>query len=391
MSAPEPILLLSTADWDNPFWTNKQHVARELARRGHTVIYVESLGLRRPTAGRRDLARLWRRFLRGLRHARRVEDRIWVCAPLVLPLHGWPAVAALNRALLRGSLAAAQRRAQVRPRLLWTYSPLTLQALDVEGFDFILYHAVDDIAAQPGMPAEVIAAAEQALAQRADMVFTTSPALQQRHAVSNLHTRFLPNVADYAHFAGAQTLAPTADLHALARPRIGFVGAVSAYKLDIPLLIAVARLRPGYSFVLIGQVGEGDPATDVAALTSEPNLHLLGPRPYAELPACLAGFDVALLPCPITPYTRAMFPMKFFEYLAAGLPVVSTRLPALEAYATLFHVADDAPAFAAAIDAALAGEGASREARQATAKAQTWEIRTAAMLEAVDARRTARQ
>ena len=385
---PEPILLLSTADWDNPFWTNKQHVARELAGRGHTVIYVDSLGLRRPSVGGHDLRRLWRRLRRGLRPARRAEPTLWVCSPLVLPVHGWPGVAAVNRLLLRFAVEAACRRAGVRPKIVWTYSPLTTHLLPPGPDTFVVYHAVDDIAAQPGMPQRLIGAAERDLVQRADLVFATSPLLTERHAAINPRTVFLPNVVDYDHFAGSAMQPPAADLAALPSPRIGFVGAIAAYKIDLNLLAAVARLRPSYSFVLVGQVGEGDPTTDVCALAAERNVHFVGPRPYAELPACLAAFDVALLPCPLTPYTAAMFPMKFFEYLAAGLPVVSTPLPALAHHAALMHVADGPQAFAQAIDDALAGKGATREERQAAARANTWALRTDAMLAAIAARRS---
>ena len=389
MTPPEPILLISTADWDNPFWTNKQHVACELARRGHVVIYVESLGLRRPSAKRRDLARLWRRLMRGLRPARHVEPRLWVCSPLVLPLHGWPGLDRLNRALLRLTLSAACRRADIKPKLLWSYSPLTTVLFQPAEDTFVVYHAVDDIAAQPAMPKVRIEAAERDLVRRADLVFATAPLLAERHGALNPHTTYWPNVVDHDHFAVA--VAPAADLAALPGPRIGFVGAVAGYKLDIRLLAAVARLRPGYSFILVGQVGEGDPATDVSSLLAEPNIHLVGPRPYTNLPACLAAFDAALLPCPITPYTRAMFPMKLFEYLAAGLPVVSTPLPAIAAFASLLQIAEGADAFAHAIDSALADEGATREERQAAARDHTWVTRTDAMLAAIAARRFTRQ
>jgi glycosyltransferase involved in cell wall biosynthesis len=83
------------------------------------------------------------------------------------------------------------------------------------------------------------------------------------------------------------------------------------------------------------------------------NIHLMGPRDYAVLPDYLRGFDLALLPCPINDYTRSMFPMKFFEYLAAGVPVVSTNLPALQDYGNLAKICVGQSAFLAAVDALL--------------------------------------
>jgi glycosyltransferase involved in cell wall biosynthesis len=105
--------------------------------------------------------------------------------------------------------------------------------------------------------------------------------------------------------------------------------------------------------VLIGRVGEGDPEPLLDVLEVCTNIHLLGPRSYRELPDYLRGFDLALLPCPINAYTCSMFPMKFFEYVAAGLPVVSTDLPALREYSHLAHLCPDRASFLASIDALL--------------------------------------
>ena len=386
--AARDILLLSTADWDHPYWTNKQHVAVELARSGHRVLYVDSLGLRPPSLGRRDGRRLARRLWTGLRPPRQVRPGLWVWSPLALP---WPTSALArrwNRAALRTGLALATRWAGLSPKTLWTYSPLSAEVLDLQGFGRVVYHAVDDIAAQPAMPAALIRRAEGELVRRADVVFATSPSLQARHAAAGARRSiFLPNVADPDHFGAALTpgAPPPPDLATLPEPRIAFVGAVSGYKLDFALLRAVAKARPGYSFVLIGPLGEGDARSDPSPLRGVPNLHLLGPRSYAALPAYLAGCQAAMLPAATNAYTEAMFPMKFFEYLGAGLPVVTTPLPALADYAELALVAaPDPPAFAAALDFALAGAGPPLSARLAAARRHTYAGRTREMLEVVD-------
>ncbi len=382
------ILLISTADWDNPFWTNKQHVAVELTRQGRRVLYVESQGLRRPTLDRADLKRIARRLCRAFSPPRQVRPGLWVWSPVTLPWQGVAAVRGLNRLALRLGTAAACRRAGLAPRVVWTYSPLTSRLYDLRRFSRVIYHAVDDVAAQPGMPAEAIRSAEGELVRRADLVFATSPALQATHAAAGAKCcLFMPNVADADHFGAA--LAPgvvvPADLAALPEPRIGFVGAISGYKLAFALLRAVAQARPDYSFVMIGQVGEGDPWTDVTALRGLPNLHLLGPRSYRALPSYLAGLQVAMLPSAANAYTEAMFPMKLFEYLAAGRPVVATPLPALASFAELILTAPpQANAFAAALDLALAGGGPPLAVRLQAARARTYVGRTREMLAHLD-------
>ena len=377
------VVLLSTADWDNPFWTNKQHVAVELARRGFRVLYVESLGLRRPTLGSRDLRRVLRRLRRALRPPRRVRDNLWVWSPLAWPAHQRPLVRKLNRWLVRGGLAIWLRWLRLRPDLLWTYNPMSTEVLELSRFRTVVYHCVDDIKAAPGMPTDLIERVEVQLVRRADVVFATAPKLAEDRRGHNRNTVYLSNVADYAHFAKARdphTRVPD-DLAGIREPRIGFVGAISGYKLDFALLRQLALAHPDWSVVLIGEIGEGDPATNVSALSGLPNLHLLGPKPYAALPEYLKGFRVGLLPNVLNDYTASMFPMKFFEYLAAGLPVVSVDLPALREHADVASLAETPCAFIEAVEAALEGDVASLERRLARAQAHTYAARTEVMLE----------
>ena len=388
MSERADVVMLSTADWDNPFWTNKQHVAVELARRGHRVLYVDSLGLRRPSASAQDLGRIGRRLARGLRPPRRVGERLWVWSPLAIPLQQRALVRNLNRASLAAGLAIWTRRLGLRRDLLWTYNPMTTRLFPTRGFGTLVYHCVDEIDAQRGMPAREIRAAERELLAAADCCFVTAEQLldTRRPHCTNIH--YLPNVADFEHFArarAADTAIPS-DLAHLPSPRIGFVGAISDRKIDMALLRRLAEAHPEWSVVLIGKVGEGDPWADVAALRGLANVHLLGPRPYSALPAYLKGFAAALLPSALNDYTRGMFPMKFFEYLAAGCPVVSTALPALRAYAHVASLAASHEEFVAAVEAALRGAGPALGARLAVAREHTYERRTARMLELLEAR-----
>lgn len=382
------IVLLSTADWDNPFWTNKQHVAVELARRGHRVLYIDSLGLRRPSASSQDFSRIVRRLLRALRAPRPVRERLWVWSPLVIPLQGYALVRRLNRWLLAAGLRLWSGRLGMRRDLLWTYNPMTTRLFPIGGFTTMVYHCVDEIQAQPGMPALAIGQAEAELLAAAHYCFVTAEHLLETRRRLNANTYYFPNVADFDHFAKARdplTAIPQ-DLARLPRPRIGFVGAVSGYKLDLPLLRRLAESHAEWSIVVIGKVGEGDPWTDLETLRGLPNLHLLGPRPYAALPAYLKGFDIAILPSAINAYTRGMFPMKFFEYLAAGCPIVSTALPALGGYAQVAFLAETHAEFLAAVERSLDGGGAPLAVRLDVARKHTYERRTARMLQLLEAR-----
>lgn len=382
---PRDVILISTADWDHPFWTNKQHVACQLAAAGFRVLYVESLGLRRPSAQGRDVARIFKRLRRGLARPRQVRDNLWVMAPLVVPLHSLPTVRRLNDALLTRMLRSAGRRLGFQRPLLWTYNPLAADLAPRLGAEFLVYHCVDDLSAVPQAPSAAIAEAEAALAGSADLILTTSPSLQRRFgALRPEATYFLPNVADYGHFSRAQQPGDEpADLAPIPHPRIGFIGALSDYKVDFELIAAAARRRPEWQWVLIGQVGEGQPGTRISGLDA-PNIHLLGPKSYAELPDYLRGFDAATIPARRNNYTDAMFPMKFFEYLAAGRPVIATRISALAEFSTACELVDTPDEFAAALDRVRSGCEAVRARGQALAQRYTWEWRIREMLELVE-------
>ena len=378
------VVVLATADWDHPLWTNKQHVAVSLVEEGHRVLYLESLGLRSAQASARDLSRILKRLRRGFRGPRRVRPGIWVWSPLVLPGGSTGMALLFNRISLSLGLRIALLNLRFRRPWLWTYNPLTTTLLSLRPFSRRIYHAVDAVQKQPCMPSSRIEHAERHLCGLMDQVFVTSPQLERQLKPWSRRIRFDPNVADQAHFAQAITLPPEAlpeDLAVIPGPRIGFIGAVSSYKLDFALVAAVARAHPHWQFVFVGPTGEGEPQTDTTLLRQEANIHLLGARPYDQLPAYCSGFNCGWLPLRLTPYTQAMFPMKFFEYLAAGLPVVATAIDALGQFTDASLLCAPEPeAFATALERALAGCGPDLTIRLALAAQHTYTARTRRML-----------
>ena len=381
------IVLLSTADWDHPLWTNKQHVACSLAAEGERVLYVESLGLRSVQAKSQDFRRILRRLLLGLRFVRKVRPGVWVLSPLVLPGGSHGVALCLNRLMLRCSVALACWVLRFRSPWLWTYNPLTLLYLQLKGFALSIYHAVDAVQEQPCMPKKLIESEEARLCRSVDQVFTTSPYLAERLARHTDRICYEPNVADRDHFSVAieQRQDPgfvdPPELNGIPEPKIGFVGAISSYKLDFALIRSVALRHPEWHFIFIGPQSEGEPSTDLSQLCGLGNVYWLGPKPYSQLPRFLAGFQCAWLPLQCNAYTRAMFPMKFFEYLFAGLPVVSTRIHALRAFEAICSLCPPDPLeFSHQIQQVLAGEGPTLEQRLSGIEGYTYASRTHRML-----------
>lgn len=235
--------------------------------------------------------------------------------------------------------------------ILWFYSPMMYAfARHVEA-SAVVYDCMDELANFRFAPPR-LAALEAELLQRADVVFTGGASLfaAKRDQHDNIHA--FPSSVDVAHFSRARSgLAPAADLAGMTGPLLGFYGVIDE-RIDLGLLEQVARARPDWSLVMVGplaKIGEAD-------LPQVPNLHFIGARNYADLPAYLAGWDVALMPFAINDATRFISPTKTPEYLAAGVPVVSTPIADVVAEygaldgVTIAATADD---FIAACAAAL--------------------------------------
>jgi glycosyltransferase involved in cell wall biosynthesis len=391
---PEParlhgrdIVCVGFADWDTELWTNQHHLMSRLAR-DNRVLFVESLGLRRPQLAGRDIKRIARRLRRGLAPPRQT-DGLHVLSPLVLPFHGNRIVRELNRRLLPMLVRRATRRLHFERPILWAYVPQAEALLDVLDPSLVVYHCVDDIAAQERIDSESFRAAETRFATRADLVLASAPALAERLRTISSNVLDAPNVADTELFSKALIPNPSAPpdpgMAALSTPRIVFTGAIVAMKLDLPLLAELASLRREWSFALVGPIGPGEPHADISAITGEPNIHLLGPRTYTELPDVLRAADAGLIPYASNTLTESIFPMKVYEYLAAGLPVVATPLPALADVAEV-ATAPDAQGLAELLDEALTADSPGRRAERSRAAAShSWDRRLEEIATAVNA------
>lgn len=345
-------ILFSTADWDAPYWTNKQHTAKNLALKGITVLYIESIGLRRPniTSGV-DIARIFRRLLRSFQGVHKADESIFILSPLIIPFkHHWFLVRWLNNFLLRYAIGVFIKRIQKanggRRPIFWSYHPYALDAIPRGRNWPIIYHCVDDLSSVPGIDGKAFNIAEQNFLKNVDLVFTTSNALYEKCKVFNNNVYNFPNVVDFEHFSQATESSNfPLKLESIPHPRIVYVGVLSDFKVDFELIYQVVKLSPQWQFILIGEEREGQSNSLVKKLRLEPNVHFVGYVKYADLPKYLSGMDVAILPTLINSYTKSMFPMKYYEYISAGLPVVSTPLDFVEEYFSEVMIGHNAETF----------------------------------------------
>ncbi len=350
-------VLFSTADWLAPYWTNKQHIAKGLAERGHRVLYIESPGIRPPRGNARDIKRLIARLGRGFSPPTERGGNLWVYSPLTVPLgHRFAIVRTLNGWLLRWAVQNWCSQYSMGDIVVWTYHPYISGIIEAIPAAALVYHCVDDLAAIPGVDATIFRIMEDNLLARADLVFTTSPYLQDHCArIAGPRAIYERNVADIEHFAEArQSGAIPDDLGRINGPKLCYIGVLSDYKLDLDFIEKCIQLSPDWNWIFIGEEPERQSNPIIARLAERSNVHFLGYKTYDVLPDYLRGIDVALLPNLTSGYMSGVFPMKLYEYLAAGKPVVATRMAALSALAEQISIIDTPQEMVEAVTTILA-------------------------------------
>ncbi|MCU0758303.1 MAG: FAD-dependent oxidoreductase [Steroidobacteraceae bacterium] len=241
----------------------------------------------------------------------------------------------------------------------WFYTPMALPLLDVLRPERVVYDCMDELSAFLGAPRELVQR-ERALLQRADMVFTGGISLYRSKRELHPGVHCFPSSVDAAHFARARDGEPDAAVRALPGPRLGYFGVIDE-RVDLGLVAALADAHPEWSILMVG------PVVKIAedSLPRRPNIHYLGQRPYEQLPALVAGWDVCLLPFAMNDATRYISPTKTLEYMAAGRPIVGTPVPdVVESHGDIVRIASTPAGFVSACEAALAETPRERERRE---------------------------
>ena len=354
--------------------TSKHHVMHLLAER-NTVLWVNYHASRAPSATASDLQHALRKLghvAGGLIHPR---ENLFVLTPLVLPLPGRTWAKALNLRLLVWQVRRALSRVRNGPVQVWSFAPDISYLLDHFDAEKVVYYCVDDFASFSGYDAEQVRRDEADLCRRADLVVTTSKALQDAKAPLNPNTILVPHGVDYAHFSRAvkEDLPVPEDMKTIPHPILGFFGLIRDW-VDLDLLTEVCRLRPDWHIVLLG-----DSTVDLGPYRGIPNMHFLGRRPYEQLPAYCKAFDVGLIPFKINELTRSVNPIKLREYLAAGLPVISTPLPEASRGVGAITIIEDAPGAVSAIETLLPKAPERRRTTSEAVQGEGWATRLMAI------------
>lgn len=366
-------VLFAPNPWHD-LWRNRQQIFSRLAARQHRVLYVEP--------ARVSLAD-WRRGRVALTQVRRptlVQERPNLTVyriPALLPTRATgDRFDQISDRGLAWHLQRTLRALDFTAPILWLYRPARWQwAAQAIPHRLLVYHITDDYAAFGHLSdaaRAALLAEERDLLAAADLTLVTAPRLLEIKGPAARHSVLVANGVDVTAFQHAATATPL-----VTAPRLGYSGHISA-RLDLPLLHELALARPDWSFEFAGSEWDAGAAAELAALKALPNVVFHGLLPVDAVPDFVASLAVGLIPYRVTDETRAISSLKLYEYLAAGRPVVSARVPAAEAHTAVVRLADaTVAAWVAQIEAALreANDPPLIAARQAVAAQNTWDQR----------------
>jgi glycosyltransferase involved in cell wall biosynthesis len=370
------VICLSTIDW-NFLWQGHQEIMARFARAGNTVLFVENTGVRtiRFADLRRILHRLsnWSADRGGA--ARRPVPGVTLVAPILLPFPRSRAASWINERVLLPRLARVLLRLGGPDPVVFNFLPTPNAERLVDLLrgprSVVVYYCIADFDEVSDIGPR-LASSESRIASGADLVFVQSGAFGRRLSALN------PRVHEFRFGVNLELFDPervgqVGALAHLPHPIVGYSGGLHRH-VDFGLLVELARATPNGSLVLVGPELAGE--TEAGALHAERNVHFLGAKPIAELPALVGSFDVGIVPYVRSAYTETVFPTKLYEYLAMGVPAVSTALPEVARLSlprAALRIAHDTSSFIDLVrEAARDGGAEARHERARLARDRDW-------------------
>lgn len=382
-----PFICFAGLDW---WYHNRAHSDFQLmtrAARTRTVLLVNAIGMRMPLPGKtsKPFRRIWRKLVSMARLVRRPVPelpRFFVFTPVLFPFYGVSWARRLNSRLVRAQVQLVARRLGIEDPILFVTLPTAWDIVEPMRRRCLVFNRSDKASEFGEADRDTIQALEDELLKRADAVVYVSRALMdEERGVTGRRSHFLDHGVDLGHFDPASARPEPDDLRSIPHPRVGWFGSLRDHLVDFELLERIARELPEAGLVLVG-----DAASSMRRFERLPNVHWLGRRAYEDIPRYGAGFDVALMPWRDNDWIRHCNPIKLKEYLALGLPVVSTDFPEVRRYASVVRIARDAGDFVRLVKATLDDGGpATPSLRREAVLEASWDVRTAELLALADA------
>lgn len=363
-------ILCFANDWSgDPL--SKTHLMRVLAK-DNRILWINAIANRMPTTSPKDVSRIYKKLKAFTEPIHKVEPNIFVLNPLAFPSYGNELILEINQRFLAGQIKKAMRRLQFENVVNMVFNPAAGMIAGQMGESKVIYYCVDEYTAFTGA-SRGLKVIEDDLFRRADMVIVSAERLFDSKKHFNPNTFVIRHGTDWQHFRTAldPELSIPLDIADLPQPIIGFHGLLADW-VDYVLIKKVAEHFTKGSVVLIGQTSV-DAKQKIKVISDVPNIHMLGRKPYKELPAYCKAFDVAVNPFEINELTLAANPLKVREYLAAGLPVVSTDIPEVRVLDDCL-IGTDHHDFILKIEQAIANPKSRNEVSDAIAH-ESWEVK----------------
>lgn len=373
VGSPEQVsyICFAAQDW---WYHNRAHSDFQLMRHvanTRQVLVVNSIGMRMPVRGRstQPLQRILRKARSIAKLLREPLPGFFVLSPMVVPFYGIRAARVLNAWLVRIQVNLAARRIGLRDPVVIVTIPTAWDAVKGLRRRKLVFNRSDKHSEFQEADRKHIQGLERVLIREADHVLYVSHSLmEEERSSAGQRAHFLDHGVDLEHFQVARVLVEPIDMQDIPRPRIGFFGALDPEIVDFELLVKVARSMPGAQLVLIGTA-----SVSLTALDALPNVHVLGFRQYEVIPAYAAFFDVGLMPWVQSDWIHHCNPIKLKEYLALGLPVVSTDFAEVHRYADVVRIAKNQDDFVVQVRLALDDDDLGlRAARRSSVAADSW-------------------
>lgn len=317
---PRVILFFSTEDYYSKYLTNKHHEALILSKLGFTIIYINSLGLRRfNLTNKDDFYRIILKFFDFFKKIEKINSKLFVLNQLFIPIFNNKLFNFLNFCLLWFKLYPFLflRKIRLRDIIVWSYHPLALNFMKKNYFYKLVYRSVDELSAIPNIQLKNFKKTEDLFVKNSDFIFTTNYNLFKKYEKNNKNVFFHSNVVDYEHFKKKNVKKKKIAI---------YHGVLSDYKINFKFLFKVIKLCSMVEFWIVGTERQGQNNLYLKKINKLSNVKYFGYVPYKLLPNILAKCSVGLLPLKINKYTKNMSPMKYYEYISSGLCVVSTKI-----------------------------------------------------------------
>ncbi|MDH4179195.1 MAG: glycosyltransferase [Armatimonadota bacterium] len=358
-------------DWGK-HQTSNQHLMRAFVRRGHRVVWINSIGARPPRFDLGDARKMASKLWSALRPADEPQGNPLVVSPLALPLPHCRWARRVNVHRLSRHLRGILQQHDIEDHVLWICGPIAAEFIGTLGEKASVYYCADEYDALPRAPVSALRELEAHALTSADITVVVSERLLKNKSSQANRIALLRHGVDHAHFRRAmldETRIPAA-MADIPQPVIGLIGRIDDW-MDTDLLAHIATSRPEWSIVVVGPV-----VTRSRAWMKLRNVHCLGPRPYRDLPSYMKAMAATILPYRVNQQTLCCNPLKLREYLAAGRPVVSVAVPEVQQYLPWVRVAQSADEFVASIGDALDGDGPQpQRARSECVAGESWDRR----------------